>query len=60
MRRRIRPISLSSSNTFSTPARFMPSSPVSSWMRRSRSTSSCEYSRVFFGERLGVISPRAS
>ena len=29
-------------------------------MRRSRSTSSWEYSRVPFGERLGSISPRAS
>jgi hypothetical protein len=38
----------------------MPISLVSSWMRRSLSTSSCEYSRVFFGERLGWISPRDS
>ena len=29
-------------------------------MRRSRSTSSCEYRRVPFGERWGSISPRAS
>ncbi len=29
-------------------------------MRRRRSTSACEYSRVPFGERLGSISPRAS
>ena len=35
-------ISSSSSSTRSTPARFMPSSVVSSWMRRSRSTSRCE------------------
>src|SRR5215213_2940981 len=38
----------------------MPASEVSSWMRRSRSTSACEYSRVPFAERLGSISPRAS
>ena len=38
----------------------MPSSAVISWMRRSRSTSLWEYSRVPFGERLGSISPRAS
>ena len=50
----------SSSNTRSTPARFIPSSAVISWIRRSRSTSSCEYRRVPFGERLGSISPRAS
>ena len=36
----------------------MPSSQVSSWIRRSRSTSSCEYSRVPLGERCGLISPR--
>jgi len=58
--RRMRSISSSSSNTRSTPARFIPSSLVSSWIRRRRSTSSCEYSRVFFGERFGVISPRVS
>src|SRR5207253_10757156 len=44
----------------STPARFSPSSAVISWMRRSRCTSSWEYRRVPFGERLGSIRPRAS
>ena len=38
----------------------MPHSAVISWIRRSRSTSACEYRRVPFGERLGSISPRAS
>ena len=50
----------SSSRTRSTPARLRPSSVVISWMRRRRSTSACEYSRVPLGERLGSIRPRAS
>ena len=52
-----RPSLSSSSNTRSTPARFMPSSVVISWIRRSRSTSSCEYRRVPFGERLRLDQP---
>ena len=52
--------SLSSSSTRSTPARFIPSSAVISWIRRSFSTSLWEYSRVPFGERCGSIKPRAS
>ena len=35
----------------------MPSSAVISWMRRSRSTSSCEYRRVPLGERLRLDQP---
>ena len=50
----------SSASTRSTPARLSPSSVVISWMRRSRSTSSCEYRRVPLGDRCGSISPRAS
>src|ERR1700689_5380061 len=53
-------ISCSRRSTRSTPARLSPSSAVISWMRRSLSTSSWEYSRVPLGERLGSISPRVS
>src|SRR5437868_74165 len=35
-------------------------SAVISWIRRRRSTSSCEYNRVPFGERLGSIKPLVS
>src|SRR4029079_5133604 len=58
--RRMRSSFSSSSSTRSTPARFMPHSVVISWIRRSRSTSSCEYRRVPLGERWGSIRPRAS
>ena len=37
-----------------TPARLMPSSCVSCWMRRSRSMSASEYSRVLPAERCGA------
>ena len=60
IRLRMRSSSCSSSKTLSTPARFIPSSVVSSWMRRSRSTSLWEYSRVLPAEREGSISPRDS
>ncbi len=59
-RRRVASSCSSSASTRSTPARFRPSSLVISWMRRSSSTSACEYRRVPFGERCGQISPRCS
>ena len=51
-RRVMRSSCSSISSTRSTPARFIPSSAVICWMRRSRSTSSWEYRRVPLGERL--------
>jgi len=47
------------SRTRAIPARLSPM-PVSSWMRRKRSTSRREYRRVFFAERCGRTRPLRS
>ena len=51
---RMRSISRCSSMIRVTPARLMPSSCVSCWMRRSRSMSASEYRRVLPAERCGL------